>query len=372
MRDEFYVLQKHEKYYMQVKEMLKKEYPKASSYRIDSMARCIVLNKPEEHLAVYASGDFRTKKQIQVIDWGFQKGLAADQVMRYAKTVYTGRQMEEICEGILNGLTDDQLVLFSDPAFTADQMHRIRCDLEKGFSIEDVQSYARKELSITEMSEANRQLIRSRTPQVIDPDTFLNGLGVRFRKDQIRQIRLGALHGLNERQLLLYADHKWDSKQMRQMRLGMENGLSEEQLCTMCVKRYSSWRMEQIRECLEQGVPRGAIDLFTPNEINDLKANSIAKALLAGLKENQIREYMGLNLGGFQLGLVFYGILHDYSEEQLHLLTKKHLSDELLLNQNMSQRGLTPRQYKLLCRIIPAAGDWLYVPKRDVRKQDIE
>lgn len=372
MRDDLYVLQKHEEYYKQVKETLKRKYPKASSYRLDSMAKCIVLNKPEEELAVYASGDFRTKKQIQVIDWGFQKGLSAAQVMRYAKTVYTGRQMEEICEGMLNGLTDAQLQLFLDPAFTADQMHRIRCDLETGFSIEDVKSYARKELSVTEMSEANRQLLRSQAPQVTDPDTFLNGLGVRFRKDQIKQIRLGALHGLNEKQLLLYADYKWDSKQMRQLRLGMENGLSDEQLCTMCVKLYSWWRMEQIRECLEKGVPQGLIELLTTNEINDMKANSIAKALLAGLEENQIRQYMELNLGGFQLGLVFYGLLHDYSEEQLHLLTKKYLSDEFLLNQNMSQRGLTPRQYKLLCRIIPPAGDWLYAPKRDVRKQDIE
>lgn len=371
MRDDLYVLQKDEAYYMQARETLKKEYPKASSYRLNSMAKCIVLNKPEE-LAVYASGDFRTKKQIQAIDRGFQKGLSSAQVMRYAKTVYTGRQMAEICEGMLNGLTDAQVQLFSDPAFTAEQMRRIRCDLEAGFSIEDVKSYAHKELSVTEMSEANRQLLRRQAPQVIDPDAFLNGLGVRFRKDQIKQIRLGALHGLNEKQLLLYADRKWDSKQMRQLRLGMENGLSDEQLCTMCVESYSWWRMEQIRECLEKGVPHGLIELLTTNEIDEMKSNSIAKALLAGLEENQVRHYMDLNLGGFQLGLVFYGLLHDYSEDQLHLLTKKYFSDEFLLNQNMSQRGFTPRQYKLLCRIMPPASDWLFASKRDVRKQDIE
>lgn len=351
---------------------LRKQYPSCSDAVISGLEYALRKGYSKEQLDLLTSYDFRSKVQIRAILNGFDHDLSVEQVKLFATPDYLGSQMEEICRGLISGLSFDQVSLYLSQDFSAAQMKRLRCDLEAGHSIELVKTYALPELKPSEMSEANRQLLRQTRPQVVDTSDYISKLGIRFRADQQQQIHLGICHGLSETQLAYYAHKKISAKQMRQIRLAIENGIADDLLQNLLDFTQSAYRMEILRDAMEHSLNAEQLELLKDKSLTDMHANSIEKAFLANLPFSTVIDYARQDLGGYQLGLVYYAILNNYPESKISLLTSSKISESQLAEFQYYSSHLPPKKRALLNAIVAPASDWLFPIYKDPKKQDIE
>lgn len=70
---------------------------------------------------------------------------------------------------------------------------------------------------------------------------------------QNEQIELGRKHGLQEKQIRLYAKPSYNFLQMQELRTAMENGITGRNLRFLLKPSLSHQEMSRIRRCLEQG-----------------------------------------------------------------------------------------------------------------------
>ena len=156
--------------------------------------------------------------QIDMILFGYLKGLTTEQVKVYANPKFDPYQMGKIIEGFKSGLTEEQVKCYAKSEFNTLQMDRICSGLKKGY------------LSVNQS------------------DIYANTL---FNESQTAKVVDGYLNGLTTEQIKFYAKPKFDSEQMYQIRIGFENGLSLND-----VMKYSSIKniddMEKARTKLEK------------------------------------------------------------------------------------------------------------------------
>lgn len=369
------ILTKYKLYDHQMEELkkyFKQNHPWISQAAASALAKGVLEHRTTDELNLFLSADFRSKVQIRAIETGLKNGLSTEQIKIYANGKYTGTQMEEICLGLIHNLSYEQLSLYLSPSFSHIQMRRIRCDLEHGFSIDEVKTYAKPELSASQMAEENRLLIRSRHPQIIDPDIYLNKLNISFRKDQIRQIRFGALHGLTEEQLTLYTDRQLSASKMRQIRLGLENGLSKEQVYFLKKTDLSPWRTALLRECLEHNLEEEKCNVVTSNQWDDLYANSIQKALVSGLSLSEVLKYANRDFKAEQLGVILFGRLNGHDERQLSFLLRRPLNADEIDKIARKACNMLTEYDCFVIDLITKAFNWMYPRTEDILKQDIE
>lgn len=70
---------------------------------------------------------------------------------------------------------------------------------------------------------------------------------------QKEQIELGVKAGLDEKQIRLYAKHRYSFLQMQEIRIALTDGLSVKDVRKMCRPWYSDRDMEKIRLSLQKG-----------------------------------------------------------------------------------------------------------------------
>ena len=95
-----------------------------------------------------------------------------------------------------------------------------------------------------------------------------------FEKDQINEIKLGALAGIDTS---VYADKKYLAIQMRQIRLGLIEKLPVEIYAS---PEYDWFQMEEIRKGLSEGVD---VQIYSSHDISYEKMRQIRKGLKAGI-----------------------------------------------------------------------------------------
>ena len=78
---------------------------------------------------------------------------------------------------------------------------------------------------------------------------------------QMEQIETGLKRGLSEKQVRIYAKHRYDFLQMEQLRLGLEHGLDPCRMKPMRKSRLSHQQMENMRIRLERGEDVSVFDI---------------------------------------------------------------------------------------------------------------
>lgn len=156
--------------------------------------------------------------QIDMILFGYLKGLTTEQVKFYANPKFNSDQMYKIINAFKNGLTEEQVKCFAKPDLSARQMEIICSGLENGYlSVNQSNIYA----------------------------TTL------FNDGQTYRVVEGYRKGLTTEQIEFYANPIFDAEQMWQIISGFKNGLSLND-----VMKYSSIKnindMEKARTKLEK------------------------------------------------------------------------------------------------------------------------
>lgn len=216
-------------------------------------------------------------------------------------------QMEQIKLGVEYGLTPSQIIIYIDQP--AERMEELRLCLLAGMPDAQVKKYANTNYSAYSLAWSDY------------PNKRFNELGL----GPLREIRLGAEHGLSMEQIKMYDGTYQESvrdlnyKQMEQIRLGLEHDLSTEQVQLYADKEMELFKMEQIRLILEDG-----------------------------LSIEQAKEYIDLGLDGAQMNRVRYGVEHNFTSEQIGMYAKPNIDvlkmDELIFG---IEHGLSNDQLEI-------------------------
>ena len=129
------------------------------------------------------------------------------------------------------------------------------------------------------------------------------------------EIRWGFEHGLNEEDILLYADPKFDDHKMNEIRLGLEEFhkgmLTIEQVHIFAVPDFTATQMKEIRRGFANGLQTEDVLLYADSKLSDEEMKSIRKLLEDGMQHIDL----------YKNALIHYNLL-GIPEERAKVLAK--------------------------------------------------
>lgn len=113
---------------------------------------------PKEKIDAFAVSRFNTE-QLKIIAYGLTEGLSIEEVTIYAKQEYSCFQMLEICLAVQAHFAPQKLAYLLNPELTDEQMREIRLGFLHGLSINEVSTYAHKTLDYKTMEQRRKNLL---------------------------------------------------------------------------------------------------------------------------------------------------------------------------------------------------------------------
>lgn len=181
----------------------------------------------------------RRKAEEDRLEYRFRQLADAD--------FFSEDQKKVIYRSMEDGLNDNEIRVLLNNLLSAEQMKICEYGFLCGLTVDDVKKYAMQSYSVDEMNHIRFSLMNPNERRLVD---YLIDKG--FDQDQMIEIRLGSdlpLYCID-----LYAQPCYSSEQMRQLRLGAHHGLSYKQLCYYCDARFTPEQMRIIRGGFESGI----------------------------------------------------------------------------------------------------------------------
>ncbi len=104
-----------------------------------------------------------------------------------------------------------------------------------------------------------------------------------FDYDQRREIRLGREHGLSDKEISVYAKHRYTSFQMSEIRLGLEQKLSRNQIKMYAKRKFWDGQMKEIREGFLMGLSKEQVKQYATDKYEFYEMRSIRYGLAYGM-----------------------------------------------------------------------------------------
>lgn len=203
-------------------------------------------------------------------------------------------QINLIAQGIDKDFSTEQLNMYAKPEFNRSQMNVIYIGLKEGLSIEQVSMYAKPEFNSTQMS------------------AIKSGIGI----------------GLSPEQVSVYAKPEFNAEQMRAIEFGFDNNFSIEQVSLYAKPEIDSHRMEVIRNELQRGLSMEQINPYINPKFSDVQVEEIGIALNKNYSIEEINMLANPELSEDLIYEIKDGFEHGLSAEQVSMYAKSEFNEE--------------------------------------------
>jgi hypothetical protein len=208
--------------------------PKLGWQEMEQIQNGFLAGLTTKQVALYAYDCFDSL-QMEVIKEALINGLSEEQVKVFAKSKFDRNQMIEIKRGFENGLTMEQVEVYANPEFDMSQMGEIFKGFLDGLTMEQVKSYAKPEIKYVDMAKMRKELLFKNITDKVD-----------FNEKQLKEIKAG-LELLDEKEIKLYANPKYNNEQMRVIRQALEDELPLTEIEKFTNSKLSWEEMEDIK-----------------------------------------------------------------------------------------------------------------------------
>ncbi len=198
----------------------------------------------DKEISIYAKHRFGSLA-MREIRLGLEQRLDLDAIKMYANKKFNWMQMQAIREGFLMGLSKEQVLQYAKPSYRDWQMRSISYGFAYGLTLEESERIMGKFWRILEFAYTNH----------IPLETFwfwMEKERSNLNEEQMKEVLLGALHGLGEKEIAKYDYNCFTPEQMREIRLGFEHGLTEDEIGVYANYHLEEQIMAILREDLEE------------------------------------------------------------------------------------------------------------------------